>query len=222
MKHPPNPRKRAVVLVSGGLDSAVAAMWALERDKQHVYPLVVDYGQRHREELPCADNVVAIYRALYEDQIEPLHRVNVVFPGGIRGSALTDRKTKMPRSKGEETETAAYVPGRNTFLLSLAASYAEQVGAERVYAGFTVRGFPDCRPEYVRAFNKMLKQGLFRRIEVVAPLIHMTKVDVYGLALQYRVPIEETRSCLRPGKRPCGICSSCVTRRNAREAMGEI
>ena len=210
--------RRAVVLLSGGLDSAVVAAWAVKKDKQHIFPLVVDYQQQHRQELQCAENVVAIYRALYEGFVEPIQSLRVMFQSGIKGSALTDSEVRMPRSKGEEPEAAAYVPGRNTFLLSLAASYAEQVGAQRIYVGFTVRGFPDCRPSYVAAFNAMLKRGLFKKVEVVAPLIRKTKVDVMKLAHQLGVPIEETRSCLRTGKHPCGTCSSCTIRRNAIEA----
>lgn len=211
---------RAVVLLSGGIDSSVAMALALKEEKG-VYPLAVDYGQLHGEELNCAYSLCDEYR----DRGASVARLTIVEMSfgstGIKGSSLTDAKVR-PTDNGTREDAAAdvYVPGRNTFLLALAASYAEQVGASEVYVGFTVRGFPDCRPGFVKAYNELLRKGLRRRVQIVAPLIRKTKVAVVRLGLKLGVPLHHTRSCLRGGKAPCGKCNSCYLRAKAFRTLG--
>ena len=116
-----------------------------------------------------------------------------------------------------------YVPARNTFMLGLAASYAEQVCAQRIYTGFNIidySGYPDCRPEYVEAFNAALSAGMKKPVEVVAPLVQMTKVEIVNLARELGVPLKHTWSCYTGGVRPCGRCDSCILRADAFEKAG--
>jgi 7-cyano-7-deazaguanine synthase len=204
---------RAVVLLSGGLDSTVC-MAVANRDAG-VAPLAlsVDYGQRHRGELERAARVAAAYGAE--------HLVVSVDMSGWGGSALTDDSIEVP---GPDDASAAipvtYVPARNLVLLSLAAAVAEARGAPAVYLGVNAidySGYPDCRPEFVDAFVAAAALGLRRGVEgdplaVRAPLVHLGKADIVRLGMELGAPLHLTWSCYRGGDRPCGACDACALR----------
>lgn len=212
---------RAVVLLSGGLDSATALACALE-DGYDVLPFSVNYGQRHSTEMVAADGLVTAYHRRGASVASRVV-VTVAFPQPILGSALTDTQNVQvpldrPLADMSKDVPVTYVPARNTFLLGLAASFAEQQGASRIYTGFNVldySGYPDCRPEYVEAYNALLRLGMQSPAQVCAPLVYKTKAEIVQLAVSLNVPLELTWSCYTGGERPCGRCDSCILRAQA-------
>ena len=216
------PKPRAVVLLSGGLDSATAAAWA-KAEGYELHALSFDYGQRHRRELASARKVAKALGA--RD-----HKVLKVPLGALGGSALTDRRIAVPKagtSIGARIP-ATYVPARNTVFLALALADAEVVGAEAIVIGANAldySGYPDCRPEYLEAFERMAnlatKAGVEgRRLRLLAPLVELSKADIVRLAGQLGAPLHLTWSCYRGGAKPCGTCESCVLRRKGFEQAG--
>jgi 7-cyano-7-deazaguanine synthase len=215
----------AVVLTSGGLDSAVAAAVA-RRDGYRLYCLSVDYGQRHRRELDAAR---AVARAL--GAVE--HRVVSLDLRAIGGSALTDDMV-VPKGRTASQRTggipATYVPARNMIFLALAFGYAETVQASAVFIGANVidySGYPDCRPEFLRAFESVARLGTRtgvegHGIEIQAPLISMPKADIIALGDRLGVPFELTHSCYDPTEagEACGQCDSCQIRLEGFRAAG--
>ncbi|MBI2843120.1 MAG: 7-cyano-7-deazaguanine synthase QueC [Armatimonadetes bacterium] len=216
--------KRAVVLLSGGLDSSTAA--AIARDRGYdLYALTFDYGQRHRREIEAAMNVG---RALGV-------RDHVVISFDLRkwgGSALTD-DIDVPTGR-DVTEMAAdipvtYVPARNTIFLSFALGYAETIGADTIFIGANqvdYSGYPDCREEYLRAFETMANlatragvEGTIR-FKTEAPLIDMTKAEIIKAGTALGLDYGLTWSCYQGGERPCGACDSCRLRSAAFKAAG--
>lgn len=206
----------AVVLLSGGLDSATAAALA-KRDGFDLIALSVIYGQRHLRELASAK---AVARALGVRE----HRVVQAPLEQFRGSALTDRRIRVPRGRlpaqmGKGIPPT-YVPARNTVLLALAGALAEARGARAIYIGANAidySGYPDCRPEFLRAFERALARGTKtgvegRPIRVRAPLIRMSKAQIVRKALRLHVPLELTWSCYLGGAVACGTCDSCLLR----------
>lgn len=202
---------RAVVLLSGGLDSAVCLWWARARGWK-IDALSVRYGQRHARELASARRLAKAAGARH-------HELRVAMPW-LKTSALVDRKKRLPDVAlsriGAGGVPTTYVPGRNTVFLALAASLADAVGADAVVIGsnsLDYSGYPDCRPEYNRALERALRLGTRRRgIRVVAPLARKDKAQIAGLALRLKVPVALTWSCYRGGRRPCGACDSCKLR----------
>ena len=209
-------RPRAVVLLSGGLDSTTAAAWA-KAEGYDLYALSFDYGQRHRKELTRAK---AVAKALGAKE----HKVLKVPLGQLGHSALTDRSIPVPKAPKASAIgsriPSTYVPARNTVFLSLALGYAEVAGATAIVIGANAldySGYPDCRPEYLEAFERMAnlatKAGVEgRTVKVLAPLLHMAKRDIVQAARDLDAPIALTWSCYRGGARPCGSCESCVLR----------
>jgi len=208
---------RAVVLLSGGMDSCVcAALAARDSDAAAVH---ISYGQRTEDRERKA--FIAICDRL------GIHERLVVRNDALRaigGSALTDTSIPVPESHsiGEEIPVT-YVPFRNAHFLSVAVSWAEVLGAGKVYIGAVEQdssGYPDCRPEYYRAFNLVVKAGTKDgRIEIVTPLIGMRKSQIISLGLELGAPFDLTWSCYTKGDRACGVCDSCVLRLRAfREA----
>lgn len=206
--------KKAIVLVSGGLDSATVL--AIARSEGCAcYTLSFDYGQRHRAELDAA---VRISTAL--DAVE--HRVARVDLGSLGGSALTDTSIAVP-----EEQTAGipvtYVPARNTVFLSYALAYAEVVGAQAIYIGVNAvdySGYPDCRPDYIKAFEVMAnlatKAGVEgQQLQIEAPLIHMSKREIIEAGLSLGLDYALTVSCYQANAagEACGVCDSCRLRR---------
>lgn len=214
---------KSVVLLSGGLDSATCLAIA-RADGTEPHALTVMYGQRHAEEIDAAKRVA-------QAQAVKEHKFVTVDLGSIGGSALTD-DIDVPKGRDEAEMTdipVTYVPARNTVMLAIALGYAEVIGAEAIYVGVNAvdySGYPDCRPEFVQAFQNLArlatKAGVEGRpLEVRAPLIQLTKAQIIQRGLDLGVDYGLTHSCYDPidGK-PCGECDSCQIRTKAFESLG--
>jgi 7-cyano-7-deazaguanine synthase len=209
-------RRRAVVLLSGGLDSATCLLLAVEEGCD-VYALSFDYGQRHNVELDRARALAGAYGARE-------HRVITLELPGAHGSALTDPSKPIPKNRlGKERIPATYVPARNTILLAHGVSYAESVGASDIFIGANVldySGYPDCRPEFLEAFEAVANLGTRAGTQgeitfrIRAPLLRMTKGEIVRRAASLGLDFAMTSSCYDPGDRgkPCGACDSCLLR----------
>ncbi len=213
--------QRAVVLLSGGLDSATTLALAREQGFS-CYCLSVDYGQRHAAELEAARRVAIAGGASQQ-------RVMRVDLAGIGGSALTDPKIAVP----EEPTTGipvTYVPARNTIMLSLALAWAEVLGSRDIFIGVNVldsSGYPDCRPEFIDAFGALAALATRAGVEgspcrVHTPLIAMTKAQIILAGTRLKVDYAQTVSCYQADEqgRACGRCDSCRLRRAGFEAAG--
>ena len=212
---------RAVVLLSGGLDSATALAIARARgDACHT--LAIDYGQRHRAELAAARRVSAALGAVEHREL----RVGI---GELGGSALTDSKIAVPESGGAGIPVT-YVPARNTVFLSLALAWAEVLRADKIVIGVNAidySGYPDCRPEFVAAFEKLARLATKSGVEghalaVDAPLVALTKADIIRRGLELGVDYSITVSCYSADDagRACGRCDACRFRREGFAAAG--
>lgn len=202
--------KKAVVLLSGGLDSATTLFFVKKKGFK-VYCLIFDYGQRHNREINAAKRIARRTRCEYKV-------VKIRLPW--RGSALLDKKISIPKlSKPGIPST--YVPARNTIFLSFALSFAEVIGSKDIFIGANAvdfSGYPDCRPNYYKVFNRLsrlaTKAGTEdKTIKINTPLINKSKREIILLAKKLKVPLELTWSCYRGGKRPCGTCDSCRLRK---------
>ena len=216
----------AVVLLSGGLDSATAAAWARDAGFELV-ALSVDYGQRHRVELDAARGVA---RAVGVAE----HVVLAVDLAAFGGSALVDTSAAVPKDRSDAEIAggipSTYVPARNTVLLSLALALAEARGAAAIVLGINAvdySGYPDCRPEFLDAFGRLAslatKAGVEGRpIEILAPLVSLSKAEIIRLGLALGVDYGLTTSCYDPAPdgRPCGGCDSCRLRAAGFAAAG--
>ena len=216
MSHP--AKSRAIVLLSGGMDSSVCA--ALAARDQEPAALHVSYGQRTEERE--RQSFLAICQRL-----EILDRLMLRNDSlrAIGGSALTDESIPVPDAEmiGRGVPVT-YVPFRNAHFLAAAVSWAEVLGAKKIYIGAVEpdsSGYPDCRPAYYQAFNEVVKAGTKEgNIEIVTPLIAMRKADIVRLGLELGAPFDLTWSCYRREDRACGVCDSCVLRLRAFEAAG--
>ncbi len=207
---------KAVVLLSGGMDSATAVAIA-KADGFDVIALTFDYGQRHQKEVDAARRV-----AKHFDVKD--HRIVKVDLAGVGASALTDRSISVPERRSLEEIghgiPPTYVPARNTIFLSHALATAEACGAKAIYIAANVidhSGYPDCRPEYYAAFQEVVRLGTKRGvegdiIEVRTPLIHMTKADIVRTGTKLGVPFEFTWSCYHGRSKACGVCDACQLR----------
>jgi 7-cyano-7-deazaguanine synthase len=208
---------RAIVLLSGGMDSCVCA--ALAARDHHASALHISYGQRTEERERQAFEGICDRLGIRQRLVTR----NEVFRA-IGGSALTDPRIEVPESHAIGAEIpVTYVPFRNAHFLSAAVSWAEVLGAQRVYIGAVEQdssGYPDCRPAYYQAFNRVVKEGTKEgRIEIVTPLIAMRKAAIVRLGLELGAPLDLTWSCYSRQDRACGVCDSCVLRLRAfREA----
>ncbi len=216
---------KAVVLASGGLDSTVTAAVA-KRDGCAIHLLTIAYGQRHGVEVERAGRVARSLGAAK-------HLVLQVDLRPIGGSALTTQQA-VPRDRSEaerrEGIPVTYVPARNTILLALALAYAETLEAPLIYLGANVldySGYPDCRPEFLRAFEEVARVGTKagvsgKAIEIRAPLLKLTKAEIIQLGTTLRVPFELTHSCYDPVNEElaCGRCDSCRIRLEGFRAAG--
>ena len=213
MQNPPGKGIKAVSLLSGGLDSSTLLGYVLSLGYD-VTALSFDYGQRHSREIQSAKGVAKHYG------VE--HRIMRIDLRAIGGSALTD-DIEVPEyrieSIGKEIPVT-YVPARNTILLSFALGMAEVIDAEKIFIGanyLDYSGYPDCRPEYYDALNRLFRVATKKtveggRIEVEAPFLKYTKADIVKLAVRLGVPLELTWSCYRGGELACGRCDSCKLR----------
>ena len=209
--------QRAVVLLSGGLDSATVLAMAHERGYE-TYALSFDYGQRHRSELTAAAAVAQVLGAKE-------HRVVKLDLTGWGGSALTDKRIAVPTSPVATGSAIpiTYVPARNTIFLSLALAWAETLGAPNIFAGMNAvdySGYPDCRPDYVAAFQTMARLATRAGVEgaklvIHTPIIDMSKADIVREGTRLGVDYRLTVSCYQAdaGGRACGVCDSCRLRK---------
>lgn len=217
---------RAVVLASGGLDSTVTAALA-KQDGCELFFLTLAYGQRHAIEVERARQVAAVLGVAN-------HLVMNLDLRAIGGSALTGPAAVPKDRAGHERSQSipiTYVPGRNLIFLSIAAAHAEVVGASLIYFGANIldySGYPDCRPEFIRAFEAAVKEGTKagmegRPLHVKAPLLMLTKTEIIQQGLKLQVPFHLTHSCYDPaGDVACGRCDSCVIRREGFAKAGVV
>jgi 7-cyano-7-deazaguanine synthase len=207
--------KKAVVLLSGGMDSATVL--AIARTKGYAcYALSVDYGQRHHAELAAAQRVA---QALGANE----HRVVKVDLTGFGGSALTDERIAVSEQPTEGIPLT-YVPARNTIMLSLALAWAEVLQAQHIFIGVNAvdySGYPDCRPAYIEAFERMANLATKAAVEghpltVHAPLLHLSKAEIIHHGHALNVDFAQTVSCYQADElgRACGVCDACRLRRD--------
>ncbi len=213
---------RAIVLLSGGLDSATTL--AIARDAGFdCYCLSLDYGQRHRVELDAAARVAQSLGA-------SAHRVLHLALSDFGGSALTDESIAVPVDGVQSGIPVTYVPARNTIMLSLALAWAEVLGSRDIYVGVNAvdySGYPDCRPEYIAAFESMANLATKAGVEgaklgIHAPLIKLSKADIIRRGKALGVDYGITVSCYQADEhgRACGVCDSCRLRREGFAAAG--
>ncbi|MFH1957719.1 MAG: 7-cyano-7-deazaguanine synthase QueC [bacterium] len=215
-----NRKKRAVVLLSGGLDSATALYWAKSKGYK-IYALIFSYGQKHGKEVKKAVKIA-------EKAKVPFTILKIRIPWG--GSSLIDKNEEIPQTgnarllpKGGQAITkkrsnpvpSTYVPGRNTIFISFALSFCEAEKLSSVFIGANAvdySGYPDCRPGYIAAFDRLLKEASLGKIKLKAPLLSLSKKEIVLLAFRLKVPVGLTWSCYKGGRYPCGKCDSCLLR----------
>lgn len=212
-KHPKSDKK-AIVLFSGGLDSTTCLYWALANGYT-CETLTVTYGQKHAREINSA-------RQIAEKLGVKTHFLNIELPW-LSSSSLVDTAQQLPEHSLREIEThgipSTYVPGRNLLFLALAGSLLDSIQADAIIAGpnaVDFSGYPDCTPSFYQAtaeaLNRGTQKGTTDGIEVLAPLMYLSKADIVRLAAQLKVPFELTWSCYAGGNKPCGKCDSCKLR----------
>jgi 7-cyano-7-deazaguanine synthase len=205
--------EKAIVLLSGGMDSLVCAGIAFEK-KHQVSFLHLNYGQKTSERERKSFDEIADYYKIKESQRKV---IDMAFLKQIGGSSLTDEAISVKTYAGDSREIPdSYVPFRNSIILSLAVSWAEAVGATKLYIGANFEdspGYPDCRPSYYEAFNKVIKEGTKAGdIEIITPVINMKKREIVIKGQLLKVPFALSWSCYKSGKKACGLCDSCALR----------
>lgn len=213
---------KAVVLLSGGLDSTTA-LYLAKKDGHEVHAISFDYGQRHRRELESA-------KAVAQKVGVASHNVVSLNLSAWGGSSLTDMSMKVEDGNAERTDIPmTYVPARNMVFLSVAASLAEAIGAQHIYIGVSqvdYSGYVDCRQVFIDAMEKAVNLGTVmsaehgKHIEIHAPFVNMTKAEEIRLGNELGVDFGLTWSCYRGGERPCGTCDSCLLRAKAFKEAG--
>ncbi len=206
--------RKAIVLLSGGIDSTTALYIAKKRYQCHC--LIFDYGQRHKKEINSAKRIAQRIKCRYKI-------IKFKLPWG--GSTLlmkTAPLTKSTKHKAQSTKQIppTYVPARNTIFLSFALSFAETIGAEAIFIGanqIDFSGYPDCRPQYYQVFQEVIKKGTKtgvegKKIKIITPLINKTKAQIILLGKKLKAPFELTWSCYKGERKPCGECDSCLFR----------
>ncbi|WP_096202637.1 7-cyano-7-deazaguanine synthase QueC [Bacillus sp. FJAT-45350] len=206
--------KKAVIVLSGGLDSTTCMGIAKEQGYE-LYPMTFHYGQRHDREIEQAKKIASYFN------VKEHRLVDIQFLNQIGGSALTDESIDVPTEGVHEGEIpSTYVPARNMIFLSLASAYAEVIGAEAIYIGVSAvdfSGYPDCRPEFIQSMeatvNLATKQGATGSLmKIATPLIDLTKKETIEEGLRLEVPYDLTTSCYNGGAKACGKCESCLLR----------
>ncbi|WP_110952921.1 7-cyano-7-deazaguanine synthase QueC [Anaerosinus massiliensis] len=205
---------KAVVLLSGGLDSTVCMAVAKSRNFD-IYPISFNYHQRHSIELKSAEKIAEIYKV-------KKHLIIETNLDTIGGSALTDTNLDVPNGDVHRTDIPiTYVPARNLIFLSYALGYAEVLGAEHIFIGVNAldySGYPDCRPEFINLFQNIADYSIKaavqdkKHINIETPLINLSKKDIVLLGTSLNAPLYLTHSCYNGGEEACGICDSCQLR----------
>ena len=225
-KRPSPNRQKAVVLLSGGIDSSTT-LYLAKKQGYKVSCLIFDYGQRHKRELDSAKRIAQKARCKY-------FLIKVDLPW--KGSAILDRRIAIPKPENPKTRKpenlipATYVPARNTIFLSFGLSFAEAIGARTIFIGANAidfSGYPDCRPNYIKEFNRLAKLATKTGIEgctikISAPLINKSKAKIIKLGKSLGVPYQLTWSCYKGGKFPCNRCDSCLIRAKGFREAGII
>lgn len=216
--------RKAVVLLSGGLDSSVA-LYMAKSEGFEVHALSFDYGQKHNKELECA-KATAQKAGASEHNIVSL-KLNL-----WGGSSLTDAAIEVEDGDVDRTDIPqTYVPARNMVFLSVAASYAEAIGAQDIFIGVSevdYSGYVDCREEFISAMENAINMGTVAAVEqgkkmrIHAPFIHLNKTDEIKIGEELGVDWSLTWSCYRGGEKPCGTCDSCLLRAKAFAQAGII
>lgn len=214
--------KPAVILLSGGLDSTTCLAIARAQGFD-CHALSVAYGQRHAAELSASVRIAHAFGAVE-------HRIANVSLGEFGGSALTDASIAVPRAGETSGIPSTYVPARNTIMLSMALGWAEVLGADNIFIGVNAvdySGYPDCRPEFIRAFEKMANLATKRGVEgghlrVHTPLMHLSKAEIIRYGLELGIDYSLTVSCYKADDkgRACGECDACALRRAGFETAG--
>ena len=215
---------KAIVLLSGGLDSAVAIYLAKSKGYE-VYALSFSYGQKHTKELECAKNIANKVGAKE-------HKIVNLALNSWGGCSLTDDSMEVKTGDAERSDIPdTYVPARNMVFLSVAASYAEAVKAQDIFIGVSqvdYSGYVDCRQEFIEAMEKAINQGTELAVEqkkptmIHAPFINMTKAEEIKMGLELGLDFADTWTCYKGGEKPCGECDSCLLRLKAFEEAGMI
>ena len=218
-----NAPQKAVVLLSGGMDSATVLAMAAEQGMA-LYTLSFRYGQRHSAELDAAEQLAKSAQVLE-------HRIIELDLGGIGGSALTDPEIAVPDSPSEGIPVT-YVPARNTVFLSIALAWAEVLQAQNIFIGVNAvdySGYPDCRPEYIDAFSVMANLATRAAVEgnqlkIQAPLLHLSKSEIIQKGIDLGVDFAKTVSCYNANSTgaACGICDACRLRKTGFDEAGII
>ena len=213
--------RKAVILVSGGIDSSTTLAIAKQKDFS-CFALTINYGQRHHIEIEYAKKICKAFNVA-------AHKVIDIDLTSIGGSALTDSAIQVPESHTSGIPVT-YVPARNTIMLSIALGWAEVIDANAIFVGANAvdsSGYPDCRPEYIKSFEKMAnlatKKGVEgREISINAPLMDMTKAEIIKLGKSLNVDFSATVSCYQANSSgvACGVCDSCRIRRDGFEKAG--
>lgn len=214
--------KKAIVLLSGGLDSTTA-LYLAKSQGYEVYALSFRYGQKHDKELEASKNIASKLKVADHKIVE----INI---GSWGGSSLTDSTVSVPQHNPESSEIpSTYVPARNMIFLSVAASYAEAIGAYDIFIGVSqvdYSGYVDCREEFITAMQNAINQGTVcgaeggNPIKINAPFMYMTKEDEIKLGMSLGVDYSLTWSCYNGEEKACGVCDSCALRLSAFEKAG--
>jgi 7-cyano-7-deazaguanine synthase len=208
--------KKAVCLISGGLDSCVTAH--ITKDEGYeIYALSFNYGQRHKKEIKSAKTIASLVKA-------KKHIIFNINLSKFKGSSLTDESMYLEKDKNLDEIgkkiPSTYVPARNTVFLSISLAYAESIDADAIFIGATASdysGYPDCRKEYMEAYQKMAdlatkKAVEDKKIEIKAPLIDLNKAEIIKKGLKLGAPFKKTWSCYVGNEKACGRCDSCLLR----------
>lgn len=210
--------KKAVVLLSGGLDSATV-LYLARRQGYKTFCLIFDYGQRHRKEILQAKKLAQIANSPYEI---------IKFKLPWKGSSLVDHRKKIPQKRSFKEIgggiPSTYVPARNTLFIAFAVSCAEAIGADTVFIGahsLDFSGYPDCRPHYFKIYDKLIAAGTkVGKIKINAPLLKKTKAEIIKIGTSLGVPYKITWSCYSGKKKICGVCDSCLLRKKGFKEAG--
>ncbi len=213
----------AVCLVSGGMDSLVCAAIA-NSEHENLAFLHLNYGQKTEErELLSFQKIAEHYNVPKSHQ----KIIDVTFLKQIGGSSLTDDKIDVKKYQGDSDEIPdSYVPFRNTHLISMAVSWAEVIGAKKIYVGAVYEdssGYPDCRPSYYKAINNLIKEGTKNGdIEVLTPVIFLKKDEIVKKAIELNAPLQFSWSCYEKNDKACGVCDSCALRLRGFQNAGVV